>query len=368
MSAESRRDSSAPQTRPLFPEQPPAPLKVFVGDASGTSPPQTTAGGWSFSPMWKMREWVSEIIRQETPAEGTRRRWLDTVGHWERTTLDPPIAEINQATCDRFAAGLMASSLANNTRRTHGVQLNGFLNRLAPPTKHHRRAVGFFDRPPSVDLAPLEIIMGAIKHFTMPEMGRYLDACKLLPPPRKPLAAPLQLLCESLAVVAYNTGLRIKELLAMRFEWMDVIDDFHCINMPSAALKCGRRSGRGRCVPLNEPALRAIGQLRSFTTASGAIFGGVRLYQRFDRYRSHTLRLAGLPSAKRLGFHGLRQLGGEQIRRIDPTMKKSFLGHATQDVTTNFYTSWVELAETVARLPQPAWTAWSGRSQLRLFD
>lgn len=372
---ESKLAAGAENT-PLFPEpETRFTLSLFRGDDDGLLEADAksnaaagdgssdAAGGVDLN--WTLREFLTHFIAPRAGFAPTYLRELHgTCGHWERATGNPPLREARdwvRTANERFNA----LALAQNTRRKHVIQLQVLLGWLGPDDGR-RESAGCWDAAPRLRKLARERDW-SIKHYTLDQLSAYLAACHAVPKPRKARVFSDSLGHQCLAVIAYNTALRINSILQLRHEWFEQDEFGWWAVMPNASMK----KQQGRRFYFNRHAMRAVSLLGSHSgkaAARGRVLDWPILPGRVqDIRRDHILPAAGLPNQKRFGFHGMRQACVYQANRINSAAAKLILGHTMGDVTLEYYTDWQLYVETLDKLPQPAWAPLSGEQQLSLF-
>ena len=142
----------------------------------------------------------------------------------------------------------------------------------------------------------------------------------------------------ALYLTAAFTGLRLGELLALRWEDVDFEADAIRVRRNWTAGREGTpKSGRGRAVPMMEEvaqALARLGQRERFTGQQDIVFcdevGRHLVYKSLSARYKAALERAEL---RRLRFHDLRHtFGTHAIRHADPREVMEWMGHA--DLTT----------------------------------
>lgn len=142
----------------------------------------------------------------------------------------------------------------------------------------------------------------------------------------------------------FYTGLRLGEVLALRWEDVDLEDRLllvrRAVSHGEETLPKGRRH---RFVPLSTPAAQTLGRLGTrdeFTGASDYVLCN-RFGRRLDgsALRRRYKRAAVAAGLRPVKLHGLRHAAGSLVARTsDPVFVRDFLGHAKL-TTTNRYLS-----------------------------
>jgi integrase len=145
-----------------------------------------------------------------------------------------------------------------------------------------------------------------------------------------------------LFLTAAFTGLRMGELLALR--WEDVDFEAEAIRVRhswTAGREGTPKSGRGRAVPMMDDvaqALARLGQRERWTGEQGLVFcdpiGRHLGYKSLSRRYKEALAAAGL---RQLRFHDLRHtFGTHAIRAADPREVMEWMGHADIQTTQKY--------------------------------
>lgn len=141
--------------------------------------------------------------------------------------------------------------------------------------------------------------------------------------------------------VAVGTGLRLSELCAMRWSWVDLAGEKAKLTVRNSDAFT-TKSGRERVVPLAGRALEVLVRLAAERSsegddavlkgATGEAIGKGYLSARFRHYR----KLAGLPEA--IHFHSLRHTFASRLveKGVDLYRVQHLLGHADQKMTQRY--------------------------------
>ncbi len=159
----------------------------------------------------------------------------------------------------------------------------------------------------------------------------------------------------ALYLTAAFTGLRLGELLALRWEDVDFEADAIRVRRNWTAGREGTpKSGQGRAVPMMEEvaqALARLGQRERFTGQQDVVFcdevGRHLVYKSLSERYKAALETAGL---RRLRFHDLRHtFGTHAIRHADPREVMEWMGHADL-ATTQKYLAYKPRGDAARRL------------------
>ena len=146
----------------------------------------------------------------------------------------------------------------------------------------------------------------------------------------------------ALYLAAAFTGLRVGELLALRWEDVDYEADTIRVRRNWTAGREGTpKSGRGRAVPMVEEvaqALARLGQRERFTDDQDLVFcdplGRHLGYKSLSQRYKESLAKAEL---RQLRFHDLRHtFGTHAIRHADPREVMEWMGHADLATTQKY--------------------------------
>jgi integrase len=142
-----------------------------------------------------------------------------------------------------------------------------------------------------------------------------------------------------LLIIALNSGLRVGELLALRWEDCDLLAGKLIVRRSLwNGIEGSPKGGRTREVPLNKRALRTLKALRHLR--GPYVFckeDGTRLsHSEVKNILPRVCERAGLP--KRLTMHGLRHTFASHLvmRRVPLKAVQELLGHATIDMTLRY--------------------------------
>lgn len=158
--------------------------------------------------------------------------------------------------------------------------------------------------------------------------------------------------------VAFYSGMRVGELVALRWRYVHFLPDLSgaVINVEravSAGVEKEPKGRRGRQVPIPRPAAEALarlGQRDHFTEAEDYVFCN-RLGRRLDpsAVRRRYKRAAEAAGLRPLKLHGLRHATGSVLARSLPLVTvRDVLGHAELRTTNRYLHSKIDAAAIVA--------------------
>jgi len=314
------------------------------------------------SPDWTLTDFWARWARPAKVARSASPRYLRALEQslrlWTDATADPPLADVDDRTCDSFLVFLQGRSISPNTIRKHARHVQHLLDWAAPRSRDNRRppAVdGLFGddhrgrpRPAPYIEPPPEVYHGPRPHYTIDEIDTILRTC---PEARKPrYAADLALWWRCLWILLWNTGLRAESatLLAPSHRAGDWAD------LPPEIMK---RRRRGHRLYLNRHARAALDRVEPPDPAT-PYFAWPHSYSWF--YAEIRRLEASLPADRRLGTHACRRALISWLQQRNPEVAKLIAGHSGRgDVTLRHYTAPEIVVELMESYPQP--TAWSPR-------
>jgi integrase len=142
--------------------------------------------------------------------------------------------------------------------------------------------------------------------------------------------------------VAAYTGLRLGELLALRWADVNLVDRRLVVHRAFSDRTEGpTKNWQARFIPIADPAAGAFAHLaerRDFTSADDYVFCS-RLGRPLDgsALRRRFKRAAAAAGLRELRFHALRHGAGSMIaRQADPRWVQGFLGHAKLTTTERY--------------------------------
>ncbi len=151
-------------------------------------------------------------------------------------------------------------------------------------------------------------------------------------------AAKQEPLAYAMIVLALNTGLRLGELLALKWDAIDLkAGRLHVREAVALGVVGTPKSGRCREVPLNETALAALREHRHlrgplvFCTDDGTMLT-------YDEAKGPLRRARARSGVAHLGWHALRHTFASHLvmRGVSIKAVQDLLGHATLEVTLRY--------------------------------
>ena len=261
-------------------------------------------------------------------APGTLEQVRISLDHFERICEPGPVSDIDVPTVERFhSARLSEVSEATANKDLRHLQ--------ASLTRAVRR--GYLAENPAKAVRPVREAEKAIRVLSPEEVGELLDAC---PTPW----------WRALVAVAVTTGMRRGELLALRWEDVDLEDrTVRVENTPEHKTKSRRR----RALALPEP---VCGLLRGLPRRGDLVFAG----QDGTSIRGDTASKAFAEIVEDAGIdyctlHDLRRTFVSHLARagVNAALVQKLAGHSAIATTVKYYTGVMpdSLREAQGRLP-----------------
>ena len=281
-------------------------------------------------------EWLRYVEQERACKPSTVTDYRNMTRVLAETFGGELIEDVTTESIERWkAAFTKRRKLSNRTLQKYLVTLHGIFKRATRVYGLPRNPVANVERPRLPRRAGIDV-------FSREEVMALVRAAS----------------CErdaSLYLTAAFTGLRLGELLALRWEDVDFEADAIRVRRNWTAGREGTpKSGRGRAVPMMEEvaqALARLGQRERFTGQQDVVFcdevGRHLVYKSLsDRYKA-ALERAEL---RRLRFHDLRHtFGTHAIRHADPREVMEWMGHADL-ATTQKYLAYKPRGDAARRL------------------
>jgi integrase len=293
----------------------------------------------------------------------TVAEYRSAVRRWQTLIGAMPMRAIDNLTCAAFVAKDLqrksgkrpGETLSPNSVRKHCTHLQMVLSLAGPQSKEHPQAaspyglfgtdpfgrprpVPWFVKPPERDKLPED-------GFTIEEIGLILTACEgAIKPVLADCSAATWWKC--LCLAAYNTGIRIGSMVALRRAWITRQIDDGWVSIPALAYK----KKRPKVIYLPPEALAAIDAMPT----GDLIWPWPESPVSLQRYRRTLLSAAGIPPARWFGFHGLRKAIGTQLWAIDQKAAQLQLGHEDAATTRKSYVNPAAIGASLAATIGPA--------------
>ena len=268
-------------------------------------------------------EWLRYSEQERACKPTTVTDYGNMVRVLNRTFGDRPIESITAESVERWKAAFMAErKRSNRTLQKYLVVLHGVFKRAMKVYGLPRNPLDTVERPRLARRAGIDVFSGEEVMALVRAADNDQDGM--------------------LYLTAAFTGLRLGELLALRWEDVDFKADAIRVRRNWTAGKEGTpKSGRGRAVPMMDEvaqALARLGQRKRFTGDQDLVFcdalGRHLAYKSLSERYKTALERAGL---RRLRFHDLRHtFGTHAIRAADPREVMEWMGHADIQTTQKY--------------------------------
>jgi integrase len=291
-------------------------------------------------------------VRLSEAAQKTREDYDNTIRVWALFSGDPPLTDITAELLARFMEFLKRlrgrkpiDRVSPNTVRKHHRYLFAVLMAAGPRCHRHRDNAGILkEEPPWVkppkarEKLPRPVSLNVLGQACAAAIGMEVPRVAGVKPPTW---------WKALLLVAYNTGLRRKNLLRLRMTEVDW--ENRLIRIPAERMK----SGRPHACHLNPAAFE---QLQAVCRDRGRefVFPWPHGREYFHTCLRRLLNLAAIPQETRFGLQNLRQANGTAVFAIDPAAAVAGLGHQNMNTTLRHYVLATSIvAKALDALPQP---------------
>jgi integrase len=268
-------------------------------------------------------EWLRYAEQERACKPTTLTDYGNMVRVLSRTFGDQPVESITADSIERWKTAFMAErKRSNRTLQKYLVVLHSIFKRAMKVYGLPRNPTETVERPrlarrAGIDVFSAEEVLALVRAAANDQDG-------------------------ILYLTAAFTGLRMGELLALR--WEDVDFEAEAIRVRhswTAGREGTPKSGRGRAVPMMEDvaqALARLGQRERGTGEQDLVFcdpvGRHLGYKSLSRRYKEALTAAGL---RQLRFHDLRHtFGTHAIRAADPREVMEWMGHADIQTTQKY--------------------------------
>jgi integrase len=268
-------------------------------------------------------EWLRYVEQERACKPRTIVDYSNMVRVLNATFGDTPLEGIGTETIEQWKSSFAGSrKLSNRTLQKYLVVLHSIFKRAMKVYGLPRNPAATVERPrlarrAGIDVFSREEVMALVRAAANDQDG-------------------------VLYLTAAFTGLRLGELLALRWEDVDFEVDAIRVRRNWTGGKEGTpKSGRGRAVPMMEDvaqALARLGQRERFTGEQDLVFcdavGRHLGYKNLSKRYKEALAAAGL---RQLRFHDLRHtFGTHAIRAADPREVMEWMGHADIQTTQKY--------------------------------
>jgi hypothetical protein len=278
----------------------------------------------------------------------TEREYRSAGRRWAEITGNPAFAKITQQTCAAFVSADLAkpgrhgARLSPNTVIKHCTHLQIVLD-LAGPRSRQRpeafseeglygtrsrgvpRSAPYFPRLRAKAKPPEDC-------FSFEELESWRDACDQATEPRGlGIESTPAEWWRALIRFLYFSGLRIGTVLAIQREWIVPIGDGSAeLKIPGSAYKGGDARIAWLCP-------EAVAVLASLPAKQRPLFSWPQSLKSLHAQRRLLLAAAGIPEARRFGFHGVRKCTLSELATNDLETAGKAGGHKNLSTTVNHY-------------------------------
>ncbi|MBW3538746.1 MAG: tyrosine-type recombinase/integrase [Planctomycetes bacterium] len=270
-------------------------------------------------------------------APRTQRNMRSRISQWEKRGGEMRVARITERDFRRFrerclAEGLRAYTIEVTLNAVYTVLRHCGPASIAPhgrgilktiPAKGRRLKIAFAQKP-TPSLADLSRV------YELADMAWY---------PQTHLAPEVWV--RGLLVIAYNTALRLSDLLRLRWEHVRLSDQ--------AIKLAAKKTGKEQWLPINATLARHLEALRG---------GDERVLpldcQQFDHLRRQLYTICDAAGVERFAPQGIRRRSATEYERVSPGAGGLILGHTLRSMTFAHYVQSLDVLQPAAdKLPQP---------------
>ena len=279
-------------------------------------------------------EWLRYVQHDRDVKPSTLSDYRHMVKRLDRTFGETPIERIASEDIERWRAGL---SCSNRTTQKYLIVLNGIFKRAMKVYKLPANPMTLVERP-------------RVRHSSEIDV---LSAAEV----RALVAATSTDLHKALLLTAAFTGLRMGELLALRWGEVDfAAETIRVVRSFTIGGESSPKSGKPRSVPMVREvatALAHVGQREHFTGEGDLVFAGAA-GGHLDSKEVRGQYKAALDRAKlrNLRFHDLRHtFGTRAVEQAESILElKEWMGHANVQTTMRYlhYKSKADAAQRLA--------------------
>jgi len=297
----------------------------------------------SLSAGLTLEHFFAEIYRPTYLADArpaTLRYYAGALRHWKRLTDDPPLMKIDLAQLAAFRTALRvgrSAATVNSIMRA----IQALLNKAGPPGYKNRDAAGILRRTPW--LKPLKEPKRKPVAPRPETLDRLYYAAAVAEKPLLDGIRP-EAWWRGLMVAAYTTGYRRGALLALRWDWVDLLG--RTIRVPAEIDKCGE----DRVKPIGQVLVAHLLPIRS---RHPLVFAWPHSPSTWYRHWWRIQRAAGVEP--RMKWHDLkRSCLTAYATCASPAVTQLMGDHKCLSTTLRFYADASDEArEAVERLPLP---------------
>lgn len=172
--------------------------------------------------------------------KGTLQEYNTALNRWEEFTDNPPITQIDDATCDGFTQAVLDSEVvANTTYNKWARHIRGIFNRLGPRDSRNKLGKGIMPMIPIIQFLNEELTEPRV--IPLEHISKMYEACDVATwPKRSGASPPLRWRC--LLVMFYCVGPRRDDALLMTEE---------ALHAGGALRWIAKKTRKKQCVPLH---------------------------------------------------------------------------------------------------------------------
>lgn len=250
-------------------------------------------------------------LKTKTAYDLALRNFRDSLGH------EPTAADLNDEAVEMFQVYLRDKKLSAKTINERVGRVVALWNWLAKK--------GLSECFPAIN--PLQEQRRTPQAWTQEQLARLFDACRR--EPGNVGSIPAGKFWEALNLVLWDTGARIGELLALRWEWLDWETGF--ITVPAEVRKGGMQDA---VYNLHSATLALLAEIEDHSR--DLIFPWPLTECSLYNHYSRILKRAGLPRDRKSKFHRMRKSVASHLQAAGVDASQS-LGHSSSAITRESY-------------------------------
>lgn len=266
-----------------------------------------------------MREAWEKSYPKDELAPRSHSPFKAAISAWERFTDNPDVSLISNRTVEEFRNAARGGGLGAVTTNKYWGHLRSVLRRVGPPTDGNPWALDLFPGWRVPAMRPCKVEFKRPRRLGHDELNRAYLAARHMKHPVRDLSVPT-FFWQALLVVAYNTGLRCRDLLAIR--WSDINTDHQTLYVKT------QKTGVEADLPLHAITMAHLSRLPRNHTH---VFPLNRhyLYQLWNELCER--------ANVNFGLHDIRRTACSDVDSVDRGLGKYLLLHASRDVTEKSY-------------------------------
>lgn len=260
---------------------------------------------------------------------------------WEKFSGDPPIGQIDDATAAEFRATMLKSGLSPRTINSTWGTVRMILRFVGPRETGNPRGRGIISQVPQ--MKPCKESRPLPRRLALGDLDAVYRACDGAKYPSRTGGVPAVAWWRSLLVLAYFTGLRKSDLLALRRDQFDLQRGLLSFR--------AQKTGKAAHFPLHPVVVQHLAAI--WQPERELVFQGMRSRcGRLYEYLREIQQRAGL--LETFGLHDIRRTAASEINRVARGMAPVFLQHVAEDVSGQFYLNATdELEEAIGKMRFP---------------